>query len=78
MSISQVAIRKLCLVKVHFSIISIYPALVGLPASLMVSILLVSANAAQTEFKGFNILSIHIFYSFVSGFILLTYIFVLF
>ena len=67
MSISQVAIRKLCLAKVHFSVISIYPALVGLPASLMVSILLISVNASQTEFKSFNIQPVHVFYSFISG-----------
>ena len=37
MSIAQVAIRKLCLVHIHFSVTSLYPAIVGLPASLIIS-----------------------------------------
>ena len=36
-SVAQVAIRKLCLVQVHFSVNSMYPALVGLPLSLILS-----------------------------------------
>ena len=37
MSIAQVTIRKLCLVNIHFSITSLYPCLIGLPASLILS-----------------------------------------
>ena len=36
-SVAQVVIRKLCLVQVHFSVNSMYPALVGLPLSLILS-----------------------------------------
>lgn len=50
MSISQVAIRKLCLVKVHFSITSIYPALIGLPSSI-----LISAVLFNTKYSSHNI-----------------------
>lgn len=37
MSIAQVTIRKLCLFNIHFSVTSLYPALIGLPASLILS-----------------------------------------
>jgi drug/metabolite transporter (DMT)-like permease len=40
MSICQVTIRKLLLFKIHFSIITIYPALVGLPLSIIISLIL--------------------------------------
>jgi drug/metabolite transporter (DMT)-like permease len=36
-SIAQVVIRKLCLVKVHYAVNSMYPALIGLPMSMFVS-----------------------------------------
>jgi drug/metabolite transporter (DMT)-like permease len=36
-SVAQVTIRKLCLVKVHYAVNSLYPALVGLPLSLLIS-----------------------------------------
>ena len=47
MSVAQVSIRKLCLAKCHFSITSIYPAYVGLPSSVLVSLLLVYTQASQ-------------------------------
>ncbi len=40
MSICQVSIRKLLLFKIHFSIITIYPALIGLPFSILISLIL--------------------------------------
>lgn len=39
-SIAQVMIRKLSLAKIHFSLMVAYPAYIGLPASILVSVLL--------------------------------------
>ncbi|CAF0820808.1 unnamed protein product [Brachionus calyciflorus] len=69
MSISQVAIRKLCLVKVHFSITSIYPALVGLPSSLLISFLLIETNNSSHNLLTENLsdMFIEIGYSICAG-----------
>ena len=63
-SISQVSIRKLCLDKVHHSIISIYPVFIGLPLSVIVSVLLTLPQDAKLQ-----IIPIEIFYSFCAGLI---------
>ena len=45
-SITQVAVRKLCLLKAHFAVATLYPALIGLPASILITaILFVTKNS---------------------------------
>lgn len=51
MSIAQVAIRKLCLVHIHFSVTSLYPALIGLPASLLISGYLIKQEAYSARLE---------------------------
>lgn len=58
-SISHIVIRKLCLVKIHFSVISIYPVLVGLPLSIIASSLLF---IFQSKFQ-INIVPFHLMLS---------------
>jgi drug/metabolite transporter (DMT)-like permease len=68
MSIAQVSIRKLCLVKVHFSITSLYPALVGLPASIAISILLIKTESSHKNLLSeMDTLAIQIVYSVCAG-----------
>lgn len=68
MSVAQVSIRKLCLVKVHFAITSLYPALVGLPASLIVSAILIQTSTSHQNLnQEADILPIQIGYSICAG-----------
>ena len=68
MSIAQVSIRKLSLAKIHFSVISMYPALIGLPASLVLSLVLILTKSSHSDIvEEIEILPIQFFYSFVAG-----------
>ena len=64
-SISHIAIRKLCLIKIHFSVISIYPVIVGLPISITVSILLLIFQSKSQV----NIVPLHFLFSSGAGLI---------
>lgn len=68
LSIAQVTIRKLCLGKVHFSITSLYPAMVGLPSSICVSLFLIKTNASHQDLKQeAAFLPIEIMFSVIAG-----------
>lgn len=68
MSIAQVSIRKLSLAKVHFSVISMYPALIGLPSGLLLSFLLIFTKSSHSDLKEeVEILPIQLVYSFIGG-----------
>lgn len=68
MSFAQVSIRKLCLKKVHFSVTSIYPAYIGLPASILISVVLVLTNTSHKNInEEADTLILQIFYSFCGG-----------
>lgn len=68
MSIAQVSIRKLCLGKIHFSVTSIYPAYAGLPASILISAILILTRSSHTNInEEADTLLLQIFYSFCSG-----------
>jgi len=63
-SVSHIAIKKLCQVKTHFAIISIYPVFFGLPISMLMSFFLLGYSGFQIDIE-----LIHLFYSILSGFI---------
>jgi len=63
-SVSHIAIKKLCLVKTHFAIISIYPVFFGLPFSLLMSVVF----RVYWDFR-VHIVSMHVVYSILSGLI---------
>lgn len=68
MSIAQVSIRKLCLGKVHFSITSLYPAMVGLPASVLISALLIKTKSSHENLANeMDVLWLQIVYSVCAG-----------
>ena len=69
MSCAQVAIRKLCLGKIHFSITSIYPAYVGLPSSLIVTVILILTQSSHADFlnQEAEVISMQILYSIFAG-----------
>ena len=68
MSTSQVIVRKLCLSKVHFSVTSIYPALCGLPASIIISMLLIITKSSNIHLEDeAGILPMQFVYSFIAG-----------
>jgi drug/metabolite transporter (DMT)-like permease len=69
MSCAQVAIRKLCLGKIHFSITSIYPAYVGLPSSLIVTLILIFTQSSHADFlnQEAEVISMQILYSIFAG-----------
>lgn len=68
MSAAQVSIRKLCLGKVHFSITSVYPAMIGLPCSLLISFVLIETNTSHKDLvEEADILPLQIFYSICAG-----------
>ena len=69
LSIVQVVIRKLCLVKVHFSVTSLYPAIVGFIASMVLSgAMFTSGMSVHKEFRiGLIDLLIEIGYSLIGA-----------
>ncbi len=68
MSSAQVAIRKLSLTKVHFSVISIYPALLGLPASVLLTTVLIATKSSHKDItEEAEVLAVQIIYSAISG-----------
>lgn len=68
MAVSQVAIRKLCLVHIHFSVTSLYPALVGLPLSLIISGYMIKQEISHKYLnEEMDTLIIQIVYSFLAG-----------
>lgn len=67
MSIAQVSIRALCLVKVHFSITSIYPAMVGLPISFIVSCFFFKFKFIQSDTYESSEFIIQLIYSLCGG-----------
>lgn len=69
MSSSQVAIRKLVhFDKVHFSVTSMYPAIVGLPIALVMSVVLdLVDTSSRTDNDGINLISIQILFSILSA-----------
>lgn len=70
MSIAQVAIRKLSLAKIHFSVISIYPALIGLPVSILLSFLLIVTKSSHIDIsEEIEIIPIQVVYSAIAGFL---------
>lgn len=68
MSMAQVSIRKLCLSKIHFSITSIYPAYVGIPSSILVTIILILTNSTHANFnEDAEVISMQVLYSIIAG-----------
>lgn len=68
MSISHVAVRKLSLEKIHFSVSSIYPAFVGLPFSIIISIVLILTKNSHVDLDDeASSLPLQIFYSICGG-----------
>lgn len=69
MGTTQVIIKKLCIIKVHYSIVSFYPAALGLPTGLIVSLVLFLTNVSHDAAHPIDPekLPYHILYSFVAG-----------
>ena len=69
MGTTQVIIKKLCIIKVHYSIVSFYPAALGLPTGLIVSLVLFLTNVSHDAAHPIDTekLPYHILYSFIAG-----------
>lgn len=68
-SITQVSVRKLCLMNAHFSVATLYPALVGLPASIIISVILLATDNSNIDLeKNKDVLWLHLVYAVLGGF----------
>jgi drug/metabolite transporter (DMT)-like permease len=67
-SIVQVMLKKLCIRKVHYSIVTIYVTYVGFPVSAFIIFILSVTGASHSNFKlELNVLPLHIFYTFLAA-----------
>ncbi|CAF1073882.1 unnamed protein product [Brachionus calyciflorus] len=67
-SITQVSVRKLCLLKAHFAVATLYPALIGLPVSILISVILKITNQSKLDLnEDRNVLLINLAYSVCGG-----------
>lgn len=67
-SITQVSLKKLCLMNAHFSVATLYPALIGLPASIIISLILFATNNSNIDLeKNKDVLLLHLVYAFIAG-----------
>ncbi|RNA24471.1 melanoma inhibitory activity 3 [Brachionus plicatilis] len=68
-SITQVSVRKLCLINAHFSVATLYPALIGLPASIIISAVLLATDNSNIDLEqNKDVLLLHLSYAVVGGF----------
>lgn len=67
-SITQVSVRKLCLMNAHFSVATLYPALIGLPVSLIISFILLATNNSNIDLeKNKDVFLLHLGYAVIGG-----------
>lgn len=68
LGITHVIIKKLCIVKVHYSVVSFYPALIGIPTSLVISLILFLSEGTHQNLKAeLTRLPMDIFFSIVAA-----------
>lgn len=68
LGVTHVIVKKLCIVKVHYSVVSFYPAVMGIPIGAVISLVLYLTGETHQDFEAEQSrLGLDIFYSVIAG-----------